>query len=161
VGARDLRPLWSFISFIFPYLVLFIWPLPCRPALPPALPSKTDGQTDRRFFYVKFPNPVFRIPFYESRFFSESRFSESRFQNPVFWIPFSESDCPGRFCRRKSLWPVPPQKTLPERCRTDARTHTMFVIIYKMPSCVHCMPKTCTKRPNYFFLQHQDVFGHH
>jgi len=29
VGARDLRPLWSFISFIFSYLLLFIWPLPC------------------------------------------------------------------------------------------------------------------------------------
>ena len=31
-----------------------------------------------------------------------------------------------------SLWPVPPQKTLPERRRTDARTHTQFVIIYKI-----------------------------
>jgi len=31
VGARDLRPLWSFISFIFSYLLLFIWPLPCPP----------------------------------------------------------------------------------------------------------------------------------
>jgi len=59
VGARDLRPVWSFISFIFSYLLLFIWPLPCppcparqkdrrtlpcplsgRPALP--LPCKTD-----------------------------------------------------------------------------------------------------------------------
>jgi hypothetical protein len=47
VGARDLRPLRSFISFIFPYLVLFIWPLPCRPALPPALPCPAR-QTDRR-----------------------------------------------------------------------------------------------------------------
>jgi hypothetical protein len=25
VGARDLRPLWSFISFIFSYFLLFIW----------------------------------------------------------------------------------------------------------------------------------------
>jgi hypothetical protein len=38
----------------------------------------------------------------------------------------------GRFRHRKSLWPVPPQKTLPERRRTDARTHTQFVIIYKI-----------------------------
>ncbi len=40
MGARDLRPHWSFISFIFTYLLLFIWPLPCPlpcPA-PPALP---------------------------------------------------------------------------------------------------------------------------
>jgi len=47
VGARDLRPVWSFISFIFSCLLLFIWPLPCPlpcpllcPALP--LPYKTD-----------------------------------------------------------------------------------------------------------------------
>jgi hypothetical protein len=29
VGARDLGPLGSFIRFIFSYLLLFIWPLPC------------------------------------------------------------------------------------------------------------------------------------
>jgi hypothetical protein len=35
----------------------------------------------------------------------------------------------GRFRHRKSLWPVSPQKKLPERRRTDGRTHTQFVII--------------------------------
>jgi hypothetical protein len=34
VGAPDLRPLWS---FIFSYLLLFIWPLPCPPC--PSLPA--------------------------------------------------------------------------------------------------------------------------
>jgi len=33
VGARGRRPLWSFISFIFSYLLLFIWPLPFPPCL--------------------------------------------------------------------------------------------------------------------------------
>jgi hypothetical protein len=42
VGAHDLRPpVWSFRSFIFPYLLLFIWPLPCPPCpVPcPSLPG--------------------------------------------------------------------------------------------------------------------------
>jgi hypothetical protein len=54
VGARGRRPLWSFISFIFSYLLLFIWPLPCparqtdgpcpaHPALPYPVP---------RFFFL-------------------------------------------------------------------------------------------------------------
>jgi hypothetical protein len=38
VGARGRRPLWSFISFIFSYLLLFIWPLPCPPC--PALSGR-------------------------------------------------------------------------------------------------------------------------
>jgi hypothetical protein len=37
-----------------------------------------------------------------------------------------------RFRHRKFLWPVPPQKTLPECRRTDGRMHTQFVIIYKI-----------------------------
>jgi hypothetical protein len=70
---------------IFPYLLLFIWPLPCPPVyfslfftlyLAPALPArpcplpcKTDGQTDLALppappclvWPPVFPNPVFRI----------------------------------------------------------------------------------------------------
>jgi hypothetical protein len=42
------------------------------------------------------------------------------------WSSAHHSSGPG------SLWPVPPQKTLPERRRTDARTDTQFVIIYKI-----------------------------
>jgi len=45
VGARDLWPVWSFISFIFSYLLLFIWPLPCPPC-PAPCPAHTDRQTD-------------------------------------------------------------------------------------------------------------------
>jgi hypothetical protein len=101
--------------FIFPYFLLFIWPLPCphfyfslsftlylapalpaflfflifyslfgpcpsRTALPPALPCKTDGQTDPALPRpALFGRPFFRIP------------------GPVFRIPFFEFDCPGRF----------------------------------------------------------------
>jgi hypothetical protein len=42
VGARDLRPVWSFISFIFSYLLFFIWPLPCPLPCPTPLPCKID-----------------------------------------------------------------------------------------------------------------------
>ncbi len=47
-----------------------------------------------------------------------------------------------------SLWPVPPQKTLPERRRTDARTHTQFVIIYKIYLYVTKKMNFCTNIMN-------------
>jgi len=152
LGARDLGPLWSFIRFIFSCLLLFIWPLPCRPfyfflsftlylapALPallfflifyslfgpcpsrtfifpylllfiwplpyppfyfslsftlylaPALPARPcplpcpARQTDRRTLPCPLPRPALSgRPFF-------------RIPGPVFRIPFSESDCPGRF----------------------------------------------------------------
>jgi hypothetical protein len=60
--------------FIFPYLLLFIWPLPC--------PAR---QTDRRTLPCPLPRPALSgRPFF-------------RILGPVFRIPFSESDCPGRF----------------------------------------------------------------
>jgi len=43
VGARDLQPLWSFINFIFSYVLLFIFPaLPCL-----------SPQTDRTIWLVQ------------------------------------------------------------------------------------------------------------
>jgi hypothetical protein len=45
VGAREFRPVWSFISFIFSYLLLFIWPLPCPPYPAPCPARQTDRQT--------------------------------------------------------------------------------------------------------------------
>jgi hypothetical protein len=102
VGARDLGPLWSFIHFIFSYLLLFIWPRPACPfifsylllfiwPLPallfflifyslfgPCL-ALQDRRTDEPC-----PAPCPALPCLAARFF------ESR-------DPFSESDCPGRF----------------------------------------------------------------
>jgi len=65
VGACGRRPLWSFISFIFSYLLLFIWPLPCpaRPALPCSArqtgETNTEGETPMRFFSSPWK---FRLP---------------------------------------------------------------------------------------------------
>ncbi len=85
--------------FIFSYLLLFIWHLPCPPFyfslsftvyLAPALPARPcplpchARQTDRRTLPCPLPGPAlsgrsfFRIP------------------GPVFRILFSKSDCPGR-----------------------------------------------------------------
>jgi hypothetical protein len=69
VGARDLGPLWSFIRFIFSYLLLFIWPLPFPhgPAPCPALQDRrTDGPcpapcpalSGRPFFRIRLSGPV-------------------------------------------------------------------------------------------------------
>ncbi len=101
----------KFYKFYFS-LSCTLYLAPPLPALPCPLPCKTDGQKDRRFFYVNFSNPVFRFPFSKSRFsnpvfrirlsgpnpvFSESRFdrivfSEYRFFRISFVrIPFSES----------------------------------------------------------------------
>jgi hypothetical protein len=101
--------------FIFPYLLLFIWPLPCphfyfslsftlylAPALPALLfflifyslfgpcPALQDRQTDGPC-----PAPCPALPCLAARF-SESRdpFSES---DCLGQIRFFESDCPGRF----------------------------------------------------------------
>jgi hypothetical protein len=96
VGARDLRPLRSFISFIFP------GPNPVF-----RIPFYEPRFHNPIFVFPVFLNPIFlnlvyrraRIPF-----FFESPFSESRFTNPVFLIsflyspffriPFSESPFP-------------------------------------------------------------------
>jgi hypothetical protein len=67
--------------FIFPYLLLFIWPLPF-PHGPAPCPAR---QTDRRTLPCPLPRPALSgRPFF-------------RIPGPVFRIPFSESDCPGRF----------------------------------------------------------------
>ncbi len=84
VGARGRRPPWSppwvpvtlghcevlYVLFFLIFYSLF-GPCPSRTALPPALPCKTDGQTDPALP----PAP------------------------PCLAARFSESDCPGRFHR--------------------------------------------------------------
>ncbi len=124
--------------FIFSYLLLFIWPLPCPPfyfslsftlylapalpallfflifyslfgpcpsrtALPPALPCKTDGQTDPALPPAP-PCPVWPPVFPNPR---------TCFPNPVFRIRLSG--------------PVPPRQLKRETVvgRTDARTHML------------------------------------
>jgi hypothetical protein len=78
VGARDLWPvqppqmlsafMFGFVArftYIFSYLLLFIWPLPCRPgpAPCPALPCLAARFFESRFSEIRLsePNPVFRI----------------------------------------------------------------------------------------------------
>ncbi len=63
LGAHGRRPLWSFISFIFSYLLLFIWPLPCPPF--PALRDTHKGaqQLILFLFYLFFVTKIrWKVP---------------------------------------------------------------------------------------------------
>jgi hypothetical protein len=98
--------------FIFPYLLLFIWPLPFPhgPAPCPALPCPAlqDRRTDRPC-----PTPCPALPCLAARF------SESGFLNPTV--------------RAGSTASI---KTRNRR-RTHSQTHTHVVIIYSPPLLAH------------------------
>ncbi len=94
--------------FIFPYLLLFIWPLPF-PHGPAPCPALQDRRTDGPC-----PAPCPALPCLAAHF------SESR-------DPFSESDCPGRFPFSESDRPGQFRRSIKTRnCRvgrTHAQTH--------------------------------------
>jgi hypothetical protein len=111
-------------TFIFPYLLLFIWPLPCPPFcfslsftlyLAPALLCKTDRQTDPALPPAP-PCPVWPLVFPNP---------ETRFPNPTVW---AKSDFSNPTVQAGSITSIKTQN----RRRTDRRTNTILALIYKM-----------------------------